>query len=135
MLERTLAGRTSDRRKRPAQYYSLKPMLGDIEVVLSALARHGHADDGSALAAFQAGAARVRGHSLALRVPEACDLAAVDAALARLAEAVPAIQARAVDACAHTVAADGSVEVEEAELLRAVTAALDCPLPPFLAAA
>ena len=33
---------------------------------------------------------------------------------------------------AHTVAADGVIHAAEAELLRAIADALDCPIPPFL---
>jgi hypothetical protein len=37
-------------------------------------------------------------------------------------------------ACAHLVSADGNVKLVEHELLRAVAAALDCPMPPSIAA-
>ena len=37
-------------------------------------------------------------------------------------------------ACGKTVAADGRVTLREAELLGAIAAGLDCPLPPFVEA-
>ena len=37
-----------------------------------------------------------------------------------------------LNACAYTVAADDKVCSREAELLRAVADALDCPIPPFI---
>ena len=37
-------------------------------------------------------------------------------------------------ACAQAVAADGQVLDREAELLRAIAEALDCPIPPFVEA-
>jgi len=58
--------------------------------------------------------------------------AALDAALGRLAALRPAAKELLVDALGRTVLHDGSVRIEEAELLRAVCALLHCPLPPFL---
>ena len=40
-----------------------------------------------------------------------------------------------VDAVAQTIAHDGKMVVAEAELLRAICASLECPLPPVLSAA
>jgi hypothetical protein len=37
---------------------------------------------------------------------------------------------QALFAAAHVVAADGQVWVAELELLRAISTALDCPMPP-----
>jgi tellurite resistance protein len=65
--------------------------------------------------------------------PGQCALEHVDAALDRLVQAAPAIKKKVLDACAHTIAADGLIQADEAELLRAIAETLDCPLPPFLA--
>jgi DnaJ-domain-containing protein 1 len=61
-----------------------------------------------------------------------CGLGPIDQALRRLAQAVPQIKKNVIDACAHTVAADGVIQPNEAELLRAIADALDCPIPPFV---
>ena len=50
--------------------------------------------------------------------------------LDRLAAASLPIKRLTLTAAAHVVGADGEVLVEEAELLRAISAALDCPMPP-----
>nr|MBA3938174.1 hypothetical protein [Planctomycetota bacterium] len=55
----------------------------------------------------------------------------LDRALAGLALASSGIKRRVLAACAWCVAADGTVTVDEAELLRAVADCLGCPLPPF----
>jgi len=67
-----------------------------------------------------------------LRPPADASLQALDDALNMLAQASPPVKRRIIDACAHCVAADGIVQLEEAELLRAVAAVLDCPLPPLV---
>ena len=56
----------------------------------------------------------------------------IDAALDRLAQATPIIKKNLLEACIHTVGADGVILEAEAELLRAVADTLDCPMPPFV---
>ena len=124
-------------RKPVTQYYALKPLAPDCAVLLSALAYAGQEEPEKIELAFQQGAqplsyaARVE----LSRVPaEQCDLAQVDAALNRLAQAAPQIKKNLLTACAQAVAADGLIQEMEAELLRAIADALDCPIPPFVAA-
>ena len=57
--------------------------------------------------------------------------AAFNGALQRLAGAPLMQRLRLLSACALAVGHDGVVEVAELELLRAIGAALDCPLPPL----
>jgi hypothetical protein len=124
-------------RKSTVQYYALKPLAGDCAVLLSALAYVGQRDAERVQVAFAQGAqalgaaARV---DLQLVTEAQCDLEQVDSVLNRLAQAVPQIKKSVLEACARTVAADGVIEEMEAELLRAIADALDCPLPPLLCA-
>ena len=123
-------------RKPVVQYYALKPLLPDCAVLLSALAQIGQSEPDKVEFAFQQGAQLLSqaAQTPLAQVPEsACQLEQVDAALDRLCQAVPQIRKNVLNACAQTVAADGVIEELEAELLRAIADALDCPLPPFLA--
>ncbi len=125
-------------RKPLVQYYSLKPLAPDCAILLSALAYLGQTEPERIQAAFQRGAQAL---SYAAQVPltlvtaEECDLSQVDAALNRVSQAVPQIKKNVLNACAQTVAADGMIQEMEAELLRAIADALDCPMPPFITAA
>jgi hypothetical protein len=56
----------------------------------------------------------------------------IDRALADLDRCPPLLKRSLVAACAATVALDGRATAGEAELLRAVGHALDCPTPPFI---
>jgi len=118
-------------RPRTTQYYSAKPLRGDLGVLLSALAHVARADTASA---FAAGVAALPPHAREVKLvrAEECTFAAVDRALERLAQAGGMLRERFLDACARCALADATVTVEEAELLRAVAEALECPLPPFL---
>jgi hypothetical protein len=101
---------------------------------LSALANVSSADDGEIKKAFAAGAPYLRAPDnvpLELLPREECGVDALGAALDRLTLAVPIIKKNLITACAHVVGADGVILETEAELLRAITDTLDCPLPPM----
>jgi hypothetical protein len=131
------------------QVYSFNAVVGEIAVVLSALAWAGAlqgkaqadgsetADTPAANDAFRDGAGQLKliEDRLSLLDPAACEFSQLDAALDRLADASFPIKQRLLLACAHTVLHDGVVRDEEAELLRAFAAALACPMPPLIAGA
>jgi Zn-dependent protease with chaperone function len=128
------------------QVYSFNAVVNEIAVVLSALAWAGAmagpkqsdgtvaADAAAAAAAFRDGADQlpVIAAKLSLLPPDACEFAPLDAALDRLDGASFPIKQRLVLACAHTVSHDNQIRPEEGELLRAVSDALGCPMPPLL---
>jgi uncharacterized tellurite resistance protein B-like protein len=70
----------------------------------------------------------------ALAPKESLQLAKVSEALERLSQLAPLEKEPLIAACAGLVSADGNVRLVEHELLRAVAAALDCPMPPSIAA-
>ena len=118
------------------QFYSMKPLVPDCAVLLSALANVGSSDDAEIQKAFVTGMPY-------LRAPDETDLVLlpraqsgvnqIDAALNRLTQASPLIKKNLLEACIHTIGADGVMTESEAELLRAIADTLDCPMPPFVA--
>jgi len=121
-------------RRSVVQYYTLKPLVPDCVLVLSALAHVGSDDPGAVARAFALGAPFLRAPAeagLALLPAEQCGLEPLDAALNRLALAVPQIKKNLIEACAQVVGADGVILENEAELLRAIADTLDCPIPPL----
>ena len=122
-------------RKQVIQYYTLKPLVPDAAVVLSALANVGSSDTAEIAKAFETGAPYLRAPGdteLQLLPAEKCGVDEIDAALTRLALAVPTIKKNLLDACVHVVGADGVITESEAELLRAIADTLDCPMPPMM---
>jgi Zn-dependent protease with chaperone function len=118
-----------------AQYYTLKPLVPDCAVVLSALANVGSSEAAEIEKAFETGAPYLRAPNdddLTLLPRGQCGVDQIDTALNRLALAVPAIKKNLIEACVYTVGADGVIVESEAELLRAVADTLDCPIPPFV---
>ena len=116
------------------QYYALQPLLPDCALLLGLLAQAGQDMPEEIAAAFrtgwlQLGVGGPMGEESAL---ESADLGQLDAALSRLDQASPLLKRKILNAAAQTVAADGVIKEDEAELLRAIADTLDCPLPPFL---
>jgi Zn-dependent protease with chaperone function len=97
--------------------------------VLSALAYAGQSHPADIQAAFQAGASELLGGAQ-IAPPQDCTFDTFDAALSQLAQAAPPLKRKILAAVVACIAADGQMTVVENELLRAVAAALSCPLPP-----
>lgn len=134
IVRRHLASQSNDSRPTSIQYHTLKPLVRDCSVVLSALATAGSANSDEAEKAFQAGVPHLQAKS---EVPhllprEECGLKQLDTALDRLALATPQIKKKMIEACVQIVGADGVIKQREAELLRAIAEMLDCPIPPFV---
>jgi Zn-dependent protease with chaperone function len=134
IILRHLAPQFGAARPSVIQFYSIKPLVPDCVVILSALAYAGSDDEAEIAKAFAAGVPYLRaldgGHALLPR--DQCGVNQLDVALNRLAQAVPQIKKNLLAACVQTIGADGVIQESEAELLRAIADTLDCPMPPFL---
>jgi Zn-dependent protease with chaperone function len=122
-------------RRAIVQFYDLHPLANDCGVLLSATAYAGQDDVAEAHKAFTRGAqwlGRVARAEIPWLPQERCTLSQLDPALQQLSRAVPQIKKNVLNACAQTVAADNIIQEREAELLRAIADALDCPIPPFV---
>lgn len=115
------------------KYRSVVPLLSEVSALLTGLAVVGHDDPAERPVAFAAGVREllINTNSHPVECGTGCDLAAIDAALDRLAESSPEVKRSVLKACRTTVAHDGVVELREYELLRAISDALDCPMPPL----
>jgi len=121
-------------RRSVTQYYALEPLLPDCVLLLGLLAQAGQDTPVEIGAAFRAGWLQLGvggwvGEASAL---ECAELGQLDAALSRLDQASPLLKQKILNAAAQTVAADGVIKEDEAELLRAVADTLDCPIPPLI---
>src|SRR5262245_60885249 len=134
ILLRNLDAHFTPRKPPVAQFYSLKALFPEAAVLFSALAHTSSTDDAEVTKAFRTGVPylRAREGELMLLAPLHCGLPEVDAALSRFALAVPQIKRDILEGCVRIVGADGVIQEREAELLRAIAEALDCPIPPFV---
>ena len=119
--------------RRPAAS-DLHAIRQSVSQLLSLLAHAGHGDAQQAQAAFAAGAARVPlDGAWRLLARGELNTGSLEQALDRLAGLKYRFRGRLIEACVEAIAHDGRVSVTEAELLRAIGARLDCPVPPLMA--
>jgi len=105
--------------------------------LLRIVADHGHDDAAARDRAFRAGL-RVFGDwagTIEVPVESGQTVNRMEEALDIIEKINPAGRRSLVEAVTRTIAHDGRLIVREAELLRAICATLDCPLPPILPAA
>jgi hypothetical protein len=114
------------------RYHSLAPLQPQCEVVLSVLARAGQRDAAAAEKAFEQARRSLNLPQGRLRRAEGNGLAALDDALTALEEAAPRVKRQILQAAVACIATDDTVTATEAELLRALSASLGCPMPPLL---
>jgi len=116
-------------------YFHISQVGYHILIVLRALANAGNrGNTEAAQLAFDAGVTRIP--ELACKNPDSyytenINFAEIDTALQKLDCSSFKIKQLIIDACAHCVLSDKTVTVAEVELLRVVSLALHCPLPPF----
>ena len=119
--------------KRPSQHqgqHTLKQLAPDCAVVLGFLIYAG--DQQAAHAAAFAEAVVVLGMpEMAMPEKTTLDLPRLNAALDALITLKPLMKPAFLKACAVGIAADGKTTVQELEILRAIAATIDCPLPPL----
>lgn len=110
----------------------LKELHPQAALLLSLLAHAGERDADRARSCYAAGASEL-GITLPITARGRMGLKGLDAALDALAELRPLQMPKLLKAMARTVAADGRVDAEEAELLRTIADVLGCPMPPLAA--
>jgi hypothetical protein len=115
-------------------YRALAPLKAALGGLLSTLAHSGTRDEAQAQRAFNLAAKLLPAGEVRIELLPRSEsgLKTIDAALDQLAAATPAIKKLVLQASAACIVADQQVTIEEAELLRVISDALDCPMPPIL---
>lgn len=115
------------------QFRRFSKIKDDIVTLLSALSSAGHDSVEAAHAAFRVGMdafeKRAEGEGVS---PVSVAPESLNDALDRLAVTSPQLKQEVLSACADCVLSDETVTTEETELVRAVSIALNVPLPPRL---
>jgi hypothetical protein len=102
------------------------------ELLLSTLAYVGQRDARSATAAFAQGMAALGLADAHILTTDACGLGELGDVLSELDQASPQVKRKILEAAVACIAADQQATAAEAELLRAVSASIGCPMPPIM---
>ncbi|HEV2665841.1 MAG TPA: M48 family metalloprotease, partial [Blastocatellia bacterium] len=119
--------------KRNIRHTRLKPLASSCSILLSALAHAGHDAPEQAEAAFRQGCTTlgIPADDMHFLAVKECDLGRVNEALDELAQAAEGIRNLVLNAAVQVIAADGYLQIEEAELLRAIADSMGCAIPPL----
>ena len=120
------------RRPPRVRHRTLASVRAHSELLLSMLAYAGHRDLESARHGFEQAKRSLELPDARLRPVDDLRFTELDAALAALEEAAPKVKRKVLRAAVACIAADRTVTATEAELLRAMSASLGCPMPPLL---
>jgi Zn-dependent protease with chaperone function len=120
------------KKSKGVKYNNKSQLLEYCADLISCLAFWGTDDDNDAKKAFEAGIAKFNAGNIEMRSRAKSNTVLLDAAIDVFSLASPQIKRSVIESCVATIAADNLVTIEEAEVLRSVSAALDCPMPPFL---
>jgi hypothetical protein len=113
----------------PVKHRHIKNVAREASVVMWLLARSGidaAAGSGDARGAYDNG---VTALGIAGDPPEVLNVTSVEAALYELKLLAPLVKPQFIKACLAVVIADGRLAASEGELMRAICAAIDTPLP------
>ncbi len=115
------------------RYRRFAPVLPEIRILLTLMSRTGARSPSQAEEAYT----RAMRSFTKIHLPQAdeayCRLDSMESVLTKLSGLSPLLKGSLISACADCVLHDGKITLEEAELLRAVAEALDCPMPPLIA--
>ena len=134
VVERHLRHHFVAQSRQAPSHHVILPLLPHAQVLISGFAHIGHDQAAATQLAFERGIAQLGelGKKLTLLPFDQCNLPQMNEAIEHLNLATPGLRQRIIFSLAHTVGADGSVTLKEAELLRAFADALDCPIPPHV---
>jgi hypothetical protein len=101
------------------------------ELLLSTLAYVGQRDGRGVAHAFEQGRIALGLTGPRLLTAEACGLKELADVLDELDQAAPQVKRKVLEGAVACIAADRDVTAAEAELLRAISASISCPMPPI----
>jgi Zn-dependent protease with chaperone function/uncharacterized tellurite resistance protein B-like protein len=111
---------------------SLASVAYECGLVLSMLAWESASSTEETGLAFIAGSSLISTVSLSLVSRELCSLSGFDKSLNRLDLLIPPLKKQLLSACVAVVSTDGLITINEAEYIRTIADALECPMPPVI---
>ena len=115
-----------------AKYYGVQQLKKECQTLLSCLAWVGQKDPAKARQAFDAGIKTLGFTSSHFIDQEQISLTEVGQAMDTLNALATPKKKKLLESCAVTIVDDQEVTYREAEMIRAISESLGCPMPPLL---
>ena len=132
LRDHLVEGSKKSRRGSARPNRSIALLEDSVRLVLAMLAWSGARNENQALHAFREGARRAKIGDIDLPARTDCSVTGLDRSLDRIRRLRWRDRSILLDAAVETVCADGHGTLAEIELLRALAAAIECPMPPVL---
>ncbi|MDH5783984.1 MAG: M48 family metallopeptidase [Chromatiales bacterium] len=130
LLRHTLRERESGKGEKPRG--GMRQVKEDMAQLLALMAHAGHQDEAMAREAFNLACGKLEaGNEMGFIPRNQLSLKEIETSLQRLAHLNVKFKGRVIEAATTAVMADGEVKLHELDLLRAIGACLDCPIPPL----
>ena len=129
IVERKLESVFSADKSPAIRHHNLKTLGDQLSVLISALARLSGDNKHAAWDAGVEPIKKVAPDTLKLLEDEDCGLSELDKALDELAASANPVKKYILSSVISTVVADKEITIEEKELIRAISEAIDCPIP------
>lgn len=121
------------RRNRHTRFHRFNAVAGELQLAFSVMTWASGARDDEARTAFRQASHGLLPEARTLLPLSHCSSQRLGQAMDRLADLSPLLKGPVIDALSDLVRSDGKVQVSEAEMLRAMAALMECPLPPLFA--
>ena len=115
------------------KYFKYDDIINEINLIISLLIRVGGANEDEAVKLHDRIIHLFTQSGIKIVDKNKCSLTEVNDALAKLNLLSPILKKTVIEACADCVLHDGKILPAESELLQAIAASLDCPMPPLMA--
>ena len=114
------------------RYRKLKPVMKELNILISTMVHIGGEANEEKIKLHQQILNSFSDKPLPFLEQSVCNIKVLDAALNKLDLLNPILKKTVLSACADCVLNDGIIQVQEAETLRAIAGALNCPMPPII---
>jgi Zn-dependent protease with chaperone function len=112
--------------------YSFKSITEELKLLLSLMGHASKQPQHRKQAAYEKGMTSFGVISASISPVDQCNPRLITQILNKLSQLSPLLKKSVIDACVDMVLDDGIIMPIEAELLRAISEVLDCPMPPLL---
>ncbi len=119
----------SDKKEPETKHHNLKSLSHELSVLLSILAHSSKTDTQAAWDAGMEPIKKAAPENMKLLVKEECTLEELDRALDELEKSANPVKKFILSAIIHCVTSDDQISSDEKEMVRAISEALECPIP------
>ena len=116
---------------RDNKYLSIRSLNDEIGLLFSVISYIDKGNSASPQDTFSIATTNLENKEISLLEENELSFRKLDAALDKLSRLVPTDKKKLLNACASCLLVDGAISYQEAELYRAISEVLDCPMPPL----